>query len=283
MQQRIITVQSGLKLCLWHHLGEGRPVLFLHGYLDTGRSFDEVVRLYGGHALCLDLRGHGQSARVGPGGSYHLLDHVKDVAEVLRQLGEDGMRPRAVVAHSMGGNIALILAGALPNAIDRLLLVDALGPPAEAPEEQASRIGRVLHSLGQKKPFKPAADLDHALARLRKLNPNLTPIGARRMLEHVMIPVDDGLAFPFDERLRGPTPVRYPESMWLALCKRVTAKVHVLRAEYGYVWPASPGSERLAAMGGTMNTVEGIGHHIHVDAPELVAAALCDLLGNGAR
>ena len=79
---------NGLKLRLWDHARSGPIVLFVHGYLDTGRSFDAVADdLAEFRVLALDLRGHGQSERVGAGGSYHLLDHLKDLAVVLDTLG----------------------------------------------------------------------------------------------------------------------------------------------------------------------------------------------------
>src|SRR4051812_12935645 len=109
---------NGLKLRLWDHARAGPVVLFVHGYLDTGRSFDAVAdALVHVRCLALDMRGHGQSDRVGPGGSYHLLDHLKDLAVVLDTLEKKGERVDALVAHSMGGNVAYLLAGAAPALV----------------------------------------------------------------------------------------------------------------------------------------------------------------------
>lgn len=273
---------QGLHLRIWDHGGDGPRVLFLHGFLDTGRSFDTVAqRLFGAaRCLCLDFRGHGESDRVGKGGSYHLMDHVKDVSLVLRQLAERDEAPALLVGHSMGGNIALLVAGATPDAVSSMLLLDSVGPPPEDPQEQPDRLGRLLASLERDRPFSTFASLDDALDRLQRYNVGLTREGARRMAEPVLRATDDGrLAFPFDARLRGPTPVRYPETMWRALCARVRGPVRVLRAEDGYVPDGEPVTSRLLAMGDArLETLAGQSHHLHVDAPDEVARAVRELL-----
>lgn len=280
---RALCVQ-GLSLRLWDHGGDGPAALFLHGYLDTGRSFDAVAASLDGkvRALCLDLRGHGESERVGPGGSYHLLDHLKDVAVALTRLEEEGVPVACVVGHSMGGNVALLLAGAWPERVERLFLLDSLGAPPEEPEEQPARLGELLRSLEVERPFSPVRDEDDAIARLVASNPGLSERGARRMVAHVLVEDKEHpglLRFPFDPRLRGPTPLRWPEAMWRALCARVTAQVRVLRAEHGYVPEGEPAAGRLASLrDATLETLPGVSHHVHVEAPEAVARALRSLL-----
>jgi pimeloyl-ACP methyl ester carboxylesterase len=276
-------VAQGLRLRVWDHGGDGLPVvLFVHGYLDTGRSFDAIARALAGQARCLalDLRGHGDSDRVGAGGSYHLLDHVKDLALVTTALHERGLGIDLLVGHSMGGNVCFLFAGADPASVPRLLLVDNCGGPAEESDEVPSRLHELVASVRSKKAaFQPAPSLEEALARLRGMNPGLTEAGARRMLEPVMRPRADGrLDFPFDAGLRGPTPVRWPEAAWLALAARLTMPVVVVRATDGYVSADAPTPERLAAMkSARMIEVTG-GHHLHVDQPTSIADVVCDLL-----
>ena len=270
---------QGLRLRLWDHGGTGPVVLFLHGYLDTARSFDDVIAQIPRSIRCLalDWRGHGQSAAIPAGASAHLLDHAKDLAGVLRALGERGDAPQLLVAHSMGGNISLLLAGSAPSLCPPgLLLLDAIGAPAEAPEQQPERLGRVFLGLEQKRPFKPVADLAAAIARLRATNPGLSERGAERMARHALVPngnAEAGLRFAFDPKLKGPTPVRWPEPMWRALCAAIPARVRVIRAEHGYVPPGEPATGRVAAMrAGTIETLPGATHHLHVERPEAVAA-----------
>lgn len=275
----------GLKLRLWDHGGPGRPVLFAHGYLDTGRSFDDVAALLQPdvRALCLDLRGHGQTEPVGPGGSHHLLDHVKDLFLAHAALQARGLAPEVTVGHSMGGNVALLLAGSRPERVRRLLLVDTLGAPAEAPADQPARIGDVLSSLvDPPRPFPTFSSVEEAAERIRKNNPGLPSDAALRMARHALRPADDDptrLTFAFDPRLKGPTPVRWPEETWLALCARVTAPVVVVRAENGYVPDDEAARARAAALRARMVSAPG-GHHVHVEDPSVIAEAVRALLAS---
>lgn len=278
-----IVESQGLKLRLWDHGRPGPVVLFVHGYLDTGRSFDAVANeLADMRCLALDLRGHGQSDRVGPGGAYHLLDHMKDLAIVIDTLAKKGEAVEALVAHSMGGNIAFLLAGAQPALVKRLLLVDTCGPPPEDPEETPARLEELIKSvLTEKRAFASVSSMQEAVEKIRAQNPGLSVLGAERMVKHAM--VDDGngrLAFPFDPRLRGPSPVRWAEAMWLAMSKRMTMPVRVLRAAAGYVPEGEMTEARLCAMKrASVKTVPG-GHHLHVEAPDQVAVAARALLGD---
>lgn len=277
--RRVIESQ-GLKLRLWDHGKPGPVVLFVHGYLDTGRSFDAVAaELPEMRCLAIDLRGHGQSDRVGAGGSYHLLDHMKDLAIVLDTLARKGEAVDMLVAHSMGGNIAYLLAGACPSLVESLLLVDTCGAPPEDADQAPARMEELLKSvLADKRPFSTVASLDEAIDKICVQNPGLSRLGAERMVKYAM--VDDGagrLAFPFDPRLRGPSPVRWPEATWLALAARMTMPVRVLRAADGYVPEGETTERRLAAMKrSAMKTVPG-GHHLHVESPAVVAAAVRDM------
>ncbi|MBC8329580.1 MAG: alpha/beta hydrolase [Planctomycetes bacterium] len=271
-----------LRLRLWDHGGDGRPVLFLHGFLDTGRSFDAVAAALPPEfrALCLDFRGHGASDRVPRSASYHQLDHLKDLLQTLDHLAAQDLAPAALVGYSMGGIIALLLAGTLPHLVERLLLVESLGALPESPEGQVERLGRALERLRRPpSPFRSFADPEAAIVRVLENNPGLTRLGAERMVRPVLRQRQDGRwEFPLDPRLRGPSPIRFSEEFWLALCGRVTARVELLEGEFGLL-PRFDGTEpRLAAFGNARKRrIAGAGHALHVDAPEEVAAGVSRL------
>ncbi len=274
---------QGLPLRIWDHGGEGRPLLFLHGFLDTGRSFDEAVRALGPawRGLCLDWRGHGGSRPVPEGASFHQLDHLKDLTLLLDRLEEEGLAPFALVGHSLGGIVACLLAGSLPGRVQRLILVDSLGAVAEEPGEGPARLGAVLERLRQgPRPFRTFASPEAAARRVRENNPGLTEEGARRMVRSILERTEDGrYAFPFDPRLRGPSPVRWPESFWRRLLGRIEARVHVLQAEYGYADRLPDAEGRFRALRrGSRRLLEGVGHHAHLDAPGLLARAMAAFL-----
>lgn len=84
-------------------------------------------------AVALDLRGHGRSERP-RNGDYTIASMAGDVAAVADTLGLDQF---VLVGHSMGGGVALTYAGAHPDRVAGLVLVDPIGDgkqilPAEA-------------------------------------------------------------------------------------------------------------------------------------------------------
>src|SRR5262245_26616302 len=104
-------------------------VVLLHGFLDLAWTWVPTVEagLAGRfHVVAPDVRGHGDSDRVGPGGYYHFIDYLADLDALVRTLGR---RRLSLVGHSMGGSIASYYAGVYPDRVHRLALLEGLGPP----------------------------------------------------------------------------------------------------------------------------------------------------------
>lgn len=107
---------------------EGLPVVLLHGFADSWRSFDLVLPHLPRsiHAFALTQRGHGDASR--PATGYGVRDFAADVA-----LFQDAMHlPAAViVGHSMGSAVALRYAIDRPEQTLAVVLVGAsLSRPA---------------------------------------------------------------------------------------------------------------------------------------------------------
>lgn len=94
------------------------PLLLLHGFMQTGRGWDEVVRHLGGERyrpLAPDIRGHGAA------GARRPVDFASCVEDVVRLVG-----PRfALAGYSQGARLALHVALAHPDRVTRLVLVSA--------------------------------------------------------------------------------------------------------------------------------------------------------------
>jgi len=96
--------------------GDSTTLLCLHGFLDLAWSWFAVapkLAAAGFHVVAPDLRGHGDSDRVGPGGLYHFLDHVRDAADVADALTRERL---FVCGHSLGAMIAAYHASSSPSA-----------------------------------------------------------------------------------------------------------------------------------------------------------------------
>src|SRR5262245_55853734 len=99
---------------------EGRPVILLHGYTDSGFTFSRALPHFdpGWRVYIPDQRGHGDSER--PVGGYAFQDFVGDV---IAFMDAKGIKRATVVGHSMGSIIAQGVALAAPERVERLVLV----------------------------------------------------------------------------------------------------------------------------------------------------------------
>lgn len=102
--------------------GKGeKAFLFIHG-VGTNRQFLSPQFEYfcqKGQALNVDLRGHGQSDK--PEQIYTMEGYAEDLAWLCEQLK---IKKATVIAHSMGGNIALELHSRFPNLLSSIVLLD---------------------------------------------------------------------------------------------------------------------------------------------------------------
>ncbi|MGW2106802.1 alpha/beta fold hydrolase [Streptomyces sp. NPDC001948] len=119
--------------------GSSRTRVYLHGLgASSGPYFTASAAhplLADGRSLLMDLLGFGISDRPTEFG-YTLEEHADAVAAALEAAGACGAD---VIAHSMGGAVAVVLAARHPHLVARLVLVDAnLDPVAPGPARPGS-------------------------------------------------------------------------------------------------------------------------------------------------
>ena len=137
-------------------VGEGRPVVILHGLLGSADNWRSMSRRLGAHyqVFALDLRNHGRSPRSG------ILDFdvmVADVREFMEQLA---LRRIVLLGHSMGGKVAMQFAIEYSEQVDRLIVVD-IAPKAYEPSQRY--LLKAMRSLDLSR-YKSFADVDAVLA-----------------------------------------------------------------------------------------------------------------------
>jgi esterase len=101
-------------------MGDGPPVVLLHGLFGNARNLGSVQRALAERfrTVALDLRNHGASPHAA---GMRYTDLAADVLETMDAL--DIQRP-ALIGHSMGGKTAMALALTAPGRVARLLVAD---------------------------------------------------------------------------------------------------------------------------------------------------------------
>ncbi|NQS91874.1 MAG: alpha/beta fold hydrolase [Chloroflexi bacterium] len=102
--------------------GKGDPLLLLHGLGSSTRDWDFQIDQFSRHfqVINMDLRGHGQSGK--PPGPYSVPLFANDAARLLKALGAE---PANILGISLGGMVALQLAGDHPNLCKSLVVVNS--------------------------------------------------------------------------------------------------------------------------------------------------------------
>lgn len=251
-------------------------LVMLHGWMDVSASFqflvDALEREW--HVVSPDWRGYGLSGWTAAG-CYWLPDYIADLDLLLERYSPD--RPAHLVAHSLGGNMALLYAGARPERIARLVNLEGLGMPGDPPDKAPGRLARWLEELREPPALKAYASLEAVVERLRKTNPHLREDRARFLAQHWSARTDEGsYRILGDPAHKVVNPYLYRAEEVVAHWAAITAPVlWVMARDSGYAqrMDALPGyAERIAAIRSIERLwVAGSGHMLHHDQPEQLA------------
>jgi len=109
--------------------GQGRPVVLLHGFPDSGRLWRHQVPALAGagfQVIVPDLRGYGRSGKPEDVEAYSLMALAGDVIAILSDLG---LTRAHVVGHDWGAALAWAMASLAPTTVDHLAVL-SVGHPA---------------------------------------------------------------------------------------------------------------------------------------------------------
>lgn len=247
------------------------PLIALHGWLDNAASFSALAPLIASHyrVIALELPGHGHSDHLPIGANYHFVDYVHAVLGALDALA----LPRcALLGHSLGAGIASLLAAAVPARIERLHLIEGLGPLGDDGSSTLTRYRKALATPGTGSPsLRLFRSIDDA-ARARALASGLPAALARPIIERGLREVEGGWHWRSDPRLTKPSAIRLAEAQIRNLLHGIEAPTALLLAtpETPYL-PAIQMRERAACVPTiSVDTLAG-GHHLHLEHPPTVA------------
>ena len=154
-------------------IGEGEPLILLHGWSQSGQTWSGVADDFAKHfqVIIPDLRGHG--ATDNPSREYFTMKQLAlDVYALLDHLKIDSFRAMGI---SMGGATLLHMATQQPNRIDSMVLIGAASYISSDQRE-------IVHSTD------PYAISDDQMHRFREIHSDEQIIA---MMEWMKIAVDD--------------------------------------------------------------------------------------------
>ena len=246
---------------------DGQPVLALHGWLDNAATWERVApSLEGMRVVSIDFPGHGLSDHQRRGSTYHFVDLVPTIFDAADAIGWETFR---ILAHSMGAAASTLAAGALPERIEKMLLVDGLGPwttsPAETPEQLAKGI-RERRTLLEKqnREFPSRSHVEKTIGELYGLDSEQ----ARPLLDRGVRETEDGLAFTYDLGLRAASLLRFTEEQIKHFFERIECPVLLIRPSDGWPVETEDMKRRVSWIEDIrIEEVEG-GHHVHLEHPD---------------
>jgi non-heme chloroperoxidase len=249
-----VQLSTGVKLPYVEQGDEsGVPVVLLHGFLDSWRSFEGLLPHLPPslHAFAVTQRGHGDANR--PDSSYGVEEFAADLAAYMDVLGIDAA---VIVASSSAGFTARRFAAEHP---ERTLGIVLVGSP---------------YSLLDKPAVAEFLDV------VRALSDPIDPAFVREFVEsNTARPVSPAfLEMLIAENLK--VPARVWKATLAALLEAVPTTDAGIAAPTLILWgdrdgflPRSDQEALAASIGGSrLVTYEGAGHVVHWEEPERLAA-----------
>ncbi|SDK78210.1 Pimeloyl-ACP methyl ester carboxylesterase [Methylophilus rhizosphaerae] len=101
-------------------LGQGQPLVFLHGLFGSGDNWGAIARYFSQHyqVNSVDLRNHGCSPH---SDTQTYPEMAGDLLDTLNALGADQIH---LLGHSFGGKVAMQFATQYPQRVNKLIVVD---------------------------------------------------------------------------------------------------------------------------------------------------------------
>lgn len=250
------------------------PLLMVHGGRDHCRNWDWLAERLRDrwHIIAPDLRGHGDS-QWSAEGSYRMDSYVYDLAQLIHQ---QSLAPVTLLAHSLGGNIAIRYAGIYPEKVRKLVAIEGLGasPRMVVARAKLALDERMRAWIDEQREFagrlpRRYASIEDALKRMQEENKHLSPAQARHLTMHGVNQNEDGtFSWKFDNYVRSWPAYDMVSTEVEQLWARITCPtLLVYGRESGASDPKGDGRARHFQHA-TVVTIDGAGHWVHHDQLE---------------
>jgi pimeloyl-ACP methyl ester carboxylesterase len=275
-------VHDGLRLHYWEW-GDSKAetYIFVHGARDQGRSWDHFLEALIArgvpikHAIALDLRGHGDSDWPGTIRGYQHEDYLADLAGLLKHLEKE---PVTLIGHSLGGSMCLLYAGAFPEKVKRMVLLESLGPFARADDDVPKIIAERLQGRDYVEIPYPHESLESAAKSLQKTFPLIPDNAALHMARHGTSFKGGRYRWKHDPILRYRSTTAMSEGQIEAFIRRLKCPILFVYGTESDFIKSVRGHRAQLFPNAKIVPVEGAGHHIPHEKPEELAEIVAPFL-----
>jgi pimeloyl-ACP methyl ester carboxylesterase len=269
---------------VWGEPAPGKvPLVMVHGWMDVAASYQFVVDAFARehYVIAPDWRGYGLT-ELPPTDNYWFPDYLADLDFLLDHYAPDA--PVDLVGHSMGGNIAMLYAGARPERIRSLVNLEGFGMPATRPAQAPGRYAKWMNELKAfhrgELALKSYDGIEGVAARLMKTNKRLTQDKAGWLAQHWAQQAADGqwhILGHAAHKIVNANLFRVDEV--LELYRAIRSPVLAVEASddsLGHWWQGrytlAEFHERLKSVADLrIGRIDDAGHMLHHDQPEALA------------
>jgi pimeloyl-ACP methyl ester carboxylesterase len=237
----------------------GVPVVLLHGFLDSWRSFEPVLSHLPEsiHAFALTQRGHGDASR--PKAGYGVPDFAADLTAFMDVLR---LEAAVIVGHSMGSAVALRFAIDHPDRTSGLVLVGASASLRASPNAREAWNTLLSKLTDPVDPEFVREGLKNTLAQ-----PVPQALFESLVRENLKVPVFVWRA-AFDARWRA-------EGDFAGELAKIGAPTLIIWGDRDVRYPRSEQQAIAAAIPDSqLVAYPGAGHLLHIEEPKRVASDL---------
>lgn len=268
-RRRIIDIR-GVDYAVNEWGDEGAPlIVYLHGFGDCGATFQFVVDALQDDwfVVAPDWRGFGQTHVETT--AFWFPDYLADLDQLLAHYSRES--PARLIGHSMGGNVAGLYAGSMPERVRAFVNLEGFGLEGASADEAPGRYRDWLVSLRDEPVASRRADFESITRKIRSRNPAMSAsradFVARCWAEET---ADGSVRLRVHPAHKLPNPVLYRRAEAEACWRAIAAPVLLVagrRSNFG-----SP--EDLPFPRSRIAWIEDSGHMLHLEQPAELARTI---------
>lgn len=245
-------------------IGEGKPLIILHGLFGSADNWQTLARAFAEKfkVYLVDLRNHGHS-------EFSDVMNYEVMCNDLKELMDDEKLAKAtILGHSMGGKVALFFAQNYPDYADRLIIAD-MGLKKYPPHHGVLFDAMLSLDLEKIKTRKEAEEF---------LKTKITDLAVLQfLLKNLYWSDKEQLAWRFNlkvlnkeiEQILGAVPPT-----------KIFCETLFIRGEKSnYILDSDFESIREQVPQAKFETINGVGHWVHAEAPKVFLDLVLNYLG----